>query len=301
MRGFLRVIYGVVVVLCIQPFKGHAQDTLPTLTDSIVTGNAPADYENGTLGQRFAYDMGSVYKGALFTFSGPARWHKDDFITAGAFMGSSALLLLADEEAARFFTSQGEKVPEGWHKAGWYMGKPQYNYTFTLGFYAAGLLTKSNKIRRAGVVMITAATTGGVIQTVLKKVTGRARPISGEDHMTFMPFSKREDFHSFPSGHSILSTTVFYALSKQFKNPWVKAGFYTAGLITPVSRMWDNAHWITDVFVGTGIGVICVESAERFLKLNERYAADRAAGVKDKKISWSLQAGYNQIGITGTF
>nr|WP_322625062.1 phosphatase PAP2 family protein [uncultured Flavobacterium sp.] len=279
------------------------------VTDTVSVTLQPADTlaalnpapEEGTIGHRFAYDMGSIYRGVLFTYSRPAHWQKDDFITAGAFLGSSAFLTLADESMADYFSKQGKKVPEGWHKAGWYMGKPQYNYTFTLGFYAAGLITKNQKIRRAGVVMITAATTGGLLQTVFKQVAGRARPSAGVSHMSFKPFSKEEAYHSFPSGHTILSTTVFYSLSKQFSNPWVKAGFYTAGLLTPASRMWDNAHWISDVFVGAGIGIICVESAERFLKLNERYAADRAAGVKEKKISWNIRAGYNQIGITGTF
>ncbi|MFP5436168.1 MAG: phosphatase PAP2 family protein [Bacteroidia bacterium] len=289
------------LVLLFTAFLLHAQEPEPTLTDSIFTGNAPADFENGNIGQRFAYDMGSIYKGILFTYSGPARWKKNDFITAGAFVGGTALLQLADEDVADYFRKQGKKVPEGWQRAGWYMGKPQYNYAFTLGLYATGLISKNAKIRRAGVVIITAATTAGLLQTVLKTTTGRARPGTGLDHLTFQPFSKGEGYHSFPSGHSILSTTVFYAMSKQFSNPWVKAGFYTAGLLTPVSRMWEDAHWITDVAVGAGIAVICVESAERFLKRNERYTADRAAGVKNKKISWNIRAGLNQVGITGTF
>ncbi len=277
-----------------------AQQPQPTLTDSIFTGNAPADFENGTLGQRFAYDMGSVYKGILFTYSGPARWKKDDFIKAGAFAGGTALLVLADEDVAHYFRKQGQKVPQEWHHAGWYMGKPQYNYTFSLGLYAAGLLTKNTKIRRTGVVIITAATTGGLLQTVLKSAIGRARPGTGVGNMSFDPFSKSEGYHSFPSGHSILSTTVFYALSKQFSSPWVKAGFYTAGLLTPVSRMWEDAHWISDVVVGAGIAVVCVESAEHFLKKSERYATDRLQG-KSTKISWNLRAGLNQVGVVGTF
>ena len=282
-------------VFCRAQQRAALQDSIHVDT---LAAKAP---EAGSLGHRFAYDMGSIYKGALFTFSGPARWGKQDAVIAGASVAGTGLLLLADNTVATYFREQGEKVPYGWHKAGWYMGKPQYNYAFTFGVYATGLIFKNEKIRRTGVVIITAATTGGLLQTVLKQVTGRARPGANAGHLTFDPFSKKEAYHSFPSGHAILSTTVFYALSKQFTNPWVKAGFYTAGLLTPVSRMWDNAHWITDVAVGAGISILCVESAEHFLKKNERYAADRVHDPHDKKISWSFSAGYKTIGLTGTF
>ncbi|MFP9116025.1 phosphatase PAP2 family protein [Flavobacterium sp. RHBU_3] len=276
-------------------------DSTEVAVAEIVADTVAEAPENGSFGHRFAYDMGSIYHSILFTATGPARWEKKDFITAGAFIGGSALLLMADEDVARYFREQGERVPEGWHKAGWYMGKPQYNYTFSLGVFAAGLITKNEKIRRTSVLILSAATTAGVMQTVLKKAVGRARPGMDEGNLSFDPFSKQQGYHSFPSGHTILSTTVVYAISKEFSNPWAKAGILSIGLITPMSRMWDNAHWLTDVVVGAGLSIICVESADHYLKLNKRYEQDRLADPHHKKISWNFQAGYNTIGITGTF
>jgi len=31
-----------------------------------------------------------------------------------------------------------------------------------------------------------------------------------------------------------------FSLAKQFSNPWVKAGIYMIGAITPLSRVWDG-------------------------------------------------------------
>lgn len=276
-------------------------DSTGITTATIVADTITVAHENGNFGHRFAYDMGSIYHSILFTASGPGRWEKGDFVTAGAFIGGSGLLLLADEDVAHYFREQGERVPEGWHKAGWYMGKPQYNYTFSLGVLATGLITKNESIRRTSVLILSASTTAGVMQTILKKAVGRARPGVNEGNLSFKPFDKGEGYHSFPSGHTILSTTVVYAISKQFSNPWAKAGILAVGVLTPVSRMWDNAHWLTDVAIGAGLSIICVESADRYLKLNGRYAKDRMAGPHRKKISWNFQAGYNTVGITGTF
>lgn len=293
----------VAVLYFALPLSSRAQVVNDTIIAAGVADATVVEPGGGTLGQRFVYDMGSIYRGVLFTYSGPARWQKDDFIKAGAFVAGSGLLLLADEDVARYFSKQGEKVPYGWHKAGWYMGKPQYNYTLTAAIYATGLLTKNEKVRRTGVLIISAATAGGLLQTVLKTAAGRARPGAGEGNMKFEPFSKEEKYHSFPSGHTILSTTLVYAVAKQFNNPWAKAGILSLGLITPVSRMWDNAHWISDVAIGAGLSIVCVEAVDTYLKKKERYEADRLAGVlvPPKKISWNLRAGYNQIGIVGVF
>ncbi|MFL9845905.1 phosphatase PAP2 family protein [Flavobacterium rhizosphaerae] len=273
--------------------------TTPTVfpTDSLAE-NSP---EDGSLGHKLVYDLKSVAGGVGHMFTGPLRWEKEEFIKAGAFVGASGLLLLADEGASNYFSSQGRGIPEGWHRLGWYMGKPQYNYTFTAGVYLTGLVTKNEKIRRTGVLIIAAATAGGLVQTVTKTLAGRARPAADKGNLYFSPFNNEAKYHSFPSGHTILSTTVVYAISKQFTNPWVKAGILSVGVITPASRLWDNAHWLSDVAIGAGIAVLSVESVDRFLKKKEKYAADRITDPHQKKISWNLKLGYNQIGIVGVF
>lgn len=37
-------------------------------------------------------------------------------------------------------------------------------------------------------------------------------------------------------------------------------------MITPVSRLWAGAHWVTDVALGIAISVAVVDSIDNYLK-----------------------------------
>jgi len=96
---------------------------------------------------------------------------------------------------------------------------------------------------------VSSATATGFLQQVMKSVVGRARPVSGKSKDTFDPFRKERNYHSFPSGHAMMAFTNAYAIAKQFKNPWLKAGIYTVGLVPGISRVWDGQHWLSDIAV----------------------------------------------------
>ena len=273
------------------------KDSLFIARDSVVA----VTRTDTTFGRRLVYDLKNIAGGVLYTYERPLHWRKENLPAIGAFVGGTALLFFADDDASRYFKDQGKKVPVELHHLGFYMGKPQYNYTATAAIYLAGLISKNEKLRRTGVLIISSATAGAFLQTFTKSAAGRTRPSMGYGNTHFKPFASGPGYHSFPSGHTILSTTAFYAISKQFSNPWAKAGILAVGLITPASRLWDNAHWLSDVGLGVGISIVTVEAVDHFLKKNEKYEADRVKDPKQTKISWNFRAGYNQIGFVGVF
>ncbi|MEX0995594.1 MAG: phosphatase PAP2 family protein [Flavobacteriaceae bacterium] len=242
------------------------------------------------------YDGVSAFKGLTTTYKKPLGWQKDDFLIAGAIVVGTGALYIVDEETNRWFQNQDEDIPEILKDIGFYYGKPQYNYGLTGAVYLFGLLTKNDKIRKTGVLLISAATTAGLIQTVSKTAIGRARPGTGEGKGSFEYFSAEADFHSFPSGHTIISFTTAYAIGKQFKNPYIKAGIYGIGLISPISRLWAGAHWLTDVALSMAISILVVDSIDNYLNQERDYG-----NTNKNKISWKFQMGLGQIGVTGTF
>lgn len=247
---------------------------------------------------RFKYDINSMSKGFVYAYGRPLHWEKDDYLILGATAVGTGVLFLTDKHTATYFENQGEGVPNGVKDFGYNFGKPLFNYGVTGGIYFYGLLTNNEKVRYTGVLMITSASVGGLIQQVLKTATGRARPSTGIGHDSFRPFDGSQAFSSFPSGHTVLAVTTFYAISKQFKNPWMKASCYLVGSITPLSRLWDNKHWASDVFLSTVMSVAIVESVDSFFKKQKRYNLNPEMS---KKISWNLRVGYNQIGVVGAF
>jgi len=242
------------------------------------------------------YDGKSVFGGIKKAYTAPLKWQKDDFITAGAVVAGTAALYIFDEETNQYFVKQGETAPSVVRDFGWYFGSPQNNYGITGAVYLVGLFTKNEKIRKTGVLMISAATASGIIQSISKTAVGRARPSAEEGKGSFKPFSKESSFHSFPSGHTILSFTTMYALSKQFENPFIKAGLMGVGLVAPVSRLWDGAHWLTDVGLSLAISVAVVDTIDKYLNFERDYGVQQ-----EKVISWKMQIGLGRVGLVGTF
>lgn len=242
------------------------------------------------------YDGVSAFGGLKKAYTAPLHWEKDDIVIASAVVAGTAAIYIFDEETSEYFKKQGENAPSVVRDFGWYFGSPQNNYGITGAVYLVGLFTKNEKIRKTGVLMISAATASGIIQSISKTAVGRARPTAEEGKASFKPFSKEGTYHSFPSGHTILSFTTMYALSKQFESPFVKAGLMGVGLIAPVSRLWDGAHWLTDVGLSLALSVAVVDTIDKYLSTERDYGVD-----KEKTISWKMHVGLGRVGIVGTF
>ncbi|WP_111708397.1 phosphatase PAP2 family protein [Lutibacter citreus] len=241
-------------------------------------------------------DTNLIWGGVKNAYTRPLHWKKDDWLTFGGIAAGTALMYLADEETSEFFMNQEENAPHLLKEVGWYYGSPQNFFMISTGIYGYGLFAKNEKFRHTGVLIITSAVATGFIQTISKNAFGRARPTENVGSSEFKFLSKEPGYHSFPSGHSILSFTASHAIAKQFKNIWVKGGIYAVGLIAPVSRLWAGAHWLTDVTLGMVISVVIVDGVDKFLtkKKNENFQ-------KNKKISWKVKAGVKTIGLVGVF
>ena len=250
---------------------------------------------NNRIWKNLKYDAKVTIKSVGNAFTQPLRWKGDDFLTAAGIMAGTSLLYLADNDAQDFFIRQEKDIPDIIQDFGWYFGSPQNFFIISAGVYGFGLITENEKVRRTGVLIISSAVVSGFIQSVAKTVVGRSRPKNGS-HDEFNFFSNEPGFHSFPSGHSVLSFTMAHAIAKQFNNFWAKAGIYVVGSIAPISRLWANAHWISDVGLGMVLGIVVVDGIDNFMKKKAYYDYE-----KPKTIHWNLRAGYKTIGLVGTF
>jgi membrane-associated phospholipid phosphatase len=295
--------YKIILLFALMIFQNQAlsqQDSLHISVDStdfFIVQKDSVVKEN--LWQKVKYDARNGANGFLHTFAQPTRWDKKDLAYFGATVVGTGILFISDEEISSFARRQDEKIPHIVSEFGFRFGKPLVNYGLTGSIYAAGLLTNNEKVRYTGVLLITSASVSGLIQQTVKTIAGRARPAAELGHNYFKPFDGTPSFSSFPSGHTALSVTTCYALSKQFKNPWIKGGFYALGMVSPVSRIWSGAHWASDVFLSTAMSIAIVESVDSYLKKDEKYKL--MPTEQKNKISWRLKMSYNQMGLVGVF
>ena len=267
------------------------------LLSSPIFGQDEAAAVSETTWQLLKYDMGNVFKGMGYAYSRPLHWKGKQWLTFGGITAGTGVIYLFDEESSEYFRNQKEHIPKAIRDYGWNVGSPQKNYMITGAVYLTGLFTKNEKLRRTGVLLISSASTAGLLQQLTKSVIGRARPESGKSKDTFDPFNPNRSYHSFPSGHTMLAFTNAYAIAKQFKSPWVKAGIYAVGLVPGVSRLWDDQHWFSDVALGVVISILTVESIDRYLDRNY----EQKYNDQTKKVSWNLNFSPGQIGVVARF
>lgn len=67
--------------------------------------------------------------------------------------------------------------------------------------------------------------------------------------------------NSFPSGHTATAFMTATMLHKEYGHlsPWISIGAYGVAAVTGVSRQLNDKHWMSDVMVGAGIGILATE------------------------------------------
>ncbi len=71
------------------------------------------------------------------------------------------------------------------------------------------------------------------------------------------------DLHAFPSGHTCFAFVSATVLSREYGHlsPWVTVGSYAAATGTEFLRVGHNKHWMNDLYMGAGIGVMTTNLA----------------------------------------
>ena len=222
--------------------------------------------------------------GVVYTFTSPARWKGKDFVTVGGVIATTAALTLLDEPVRHFLQDKECKFLNAFERVGYHYGKPYSAVAITGGFYLTGLLLENEWAKETGLMLACGLTTSTVIQTFFKNSIGRARPGMELGNFDIEPFSPKIGFHSLPSGHATLALTVSLIMAKQVRPVPLKILFYSIGTITAASRLYADAHWISDVAFGGAIAWFCADAAVRRIEANRFRSVIR----KDQKVSWKL-------------
>jgi membrane-associated phospholipid phosphatase len=122
----------------------------------------------------------------------------------------------------------------------------------TLGTLGVGLLAKDAGVTRTGAQLAASGALAAASFGLLKFVTGRSRPDLGQGAYQFHPFAGGG---SFPSGHAAMAFALATTLGDASHSTWVTAGLYVIATGTAWSRVYDERHWPSDVFLGAALGV----------------------------------------------
>jgi membrane-associated phospholipid phosphatase len=141
---------------------------------------------------------------------------------------------------------------------------------FAFGLLLAGIAwwRGSKRWTRVFLAMLIALAIAGLVGRVIKISTARARPsVEIEQVLNRSRFSSK--FHAFPSGHVAASTAFFGVLF--FANRRIGLACLPIPILIGFSRMYVNAHYLSDVVFAAILGVLCaLLTARFFLPIEDR-------------------------------
>ncbi|HTR31679.1 MAG TPA: phosphatase PAP2 family protein [Puia sp.] len=294
----MRYLYRLSVsILLLVPLLSSAQvkDTLTKKLDSLAknpdsTGAkqknvvAPSYYNENTRITPHVYLVLTV-DDIKQQWTAPFRATGSDWLKAGGFAAATtAAVLWADRPVNKFTVTQirtNKSVVSATNYVTDFGGMYEVYTLAALGTY--GLLFKKEKEKTTTLLATQAYITAAAIETAIKYLTSRQRPnyydaITGKNshvfHGPFYHFLKKDNasFESFPSGHTTVAfaaATVFAMEYREYRVVPIIA--YSAATAIGLSRIVENAHWISDVMVGAALGFLCgrqvVNNYHRYSKL----------------------------------
>lgn len=136
-----------------------------------------------------------------------------------------------------------------------------------LALWGTGLVSKRHTVAVVGLRAVEAVGVSGLTTVLLKELTGRARPrVAPHDPANWQLLrptrSGSEDHRAMPSGHATavfaFATAVTGEVARRAPEHalWVGTSTYALAMLTAWQRMRADAHWLSDVTVGAGIGTV---------------------------------------------
>lgn len=168
-----------------------------------------------------------------------------------------------------------------------------------LGTY--GFVFKNEKLQTTTILATQAYITATALESVLKYLSGRTRPsyyrADQEAEPRFLgPFTKalrdpagKREYSSFPSGHTTVAFAAATVYASEYRDkPLVPIIAYSAASLIGVSRVTENKHWVTDVFVGATVGYL---AGKQIVKSYHRYAKKK--NDEKNKTTYSFNLNYS--------
>jgi membrane-associated phospholipid phosphatase len=212
--------------------------------------------------------------------------------------------MLVDEPVQKFALDLRDHNP-GLKKVSSYVTKfgGLYEAYALVGLGAYGFIFKNEKMQTTTLLATQSYITSAALAALIKTLTGRQRPgyydashLEAEPsfHGPFFKGGKTVDGKrintSFPSGHTTAAFSAATVYAMEYKNrPWIPILSYSAATLIGLSRITENKHWFSDVFVGAALGYL---TGRQVVNNYHRYSKLKAP--QQKKNTVSLNLNYSQ-------
>ncbi len=190
-----------------------------------------------------------------------------DAALAAGFTGLTVAMFPVDRSIAMHLQDSSEQANHFFKNASkgiQYFADPG-SIVIGVSFYGIGRLGHWKALADLGLHGTEAVAISGLLTGVLKDALGRARPyVSADTNPNDFSFARGVHhgggYQSFPSGHTTAAFAAASVVTSESQRWWphgiwvVAPVMYGGAALVGVSRMYNNAHWASDVVLGAAIG-----------------------------------------------
>jgi membrane-associated phospholipid phosphatase len=188
----------------------------------------------------------------------PLSWTWKEWSIAGATIGGAFAIMTQDQKIRDFaqdnVTEQTILISDHFLEP-W--GSGVYSIP-TMGlFYLGGMAFKSERAKKTALLGVKAFILSGAAVQVPKYLLNRQRPQkkNPSDPYQFNGVFYGKFSKSMPSGHTTSIWTVATVVAEEYKSTiYVPVLCYSIAALSGLSRIHDDKHWGSDVFVGAVFG-----------------------------------------------
>jgi len=279
-RGGLQLITGLTLLAWLIPQVGWAIEGIGPEEGVAVTQSKVQDSRSSAADlQAEKQPKTSKKKGRLrriwsdtkYVFSSPLRMTEADLKPLSYFALTTGGLILLDETIKDLVYPEPKDGSRHEMKEFFFNFKILGDLTSLLPIsgiaFAGGHFLKDTRLKETGFMMMESTLVSGLVTQVLKRSFGRRRPRYSDSAYDFNgpAYPIGENLNSFPSGHTTIAFAAASVVAEQYPSMPVKITAYGLAGLVGIQRMYEGAHWASDVFVGATIGTLV---GKTIVKLN---------------------------------
>ena len=219
------------------------RDSLPGSSDSVKLYRINGRY------------LASYWPSFKSVVTAPARWDKGDWLEFGIVMGTAGAMFAGlDKPVGKFFKSNTATFWDGAEDVFYPLGNRVPPLLLT-GMYVGSVIFHDRKLEHNTLVIAKSLVISTIFYTASKALIRRQRPDKTDNSYHFTTPFRKNDYTSFPSGHSNTAFSVATGFAMLYKHKkWVPWVAYSLASLTSLSRVYQNRHWASDIIIGAAIG-----------------------------------------------
>jgi membrane-associated phospholipid phosphatase len=184
------------------------------------------------------------------------RWGPSSWITLSLLVGVTTAIADEEEDIQAWVQEHRNADTGNVARIAKPFGDGKYTLPVLATLYLVGRLSDNERARRTALLGVEGFVVTGIFTETLKHTTHKHRPRSGdlENIVWDGPRATRANL-SFPSGHAASAFALATVVASEYgDHRAVPPLAYGAATLCALSRVHDNAHWASDVIIGSAIG-----------------------------------------------